>query len=164
MFRRIFPFLAVLLFVVADTSVVPMAAQGWLYPLFGYTAVLTFGLLLGRTRGALYGIIAGLLVDVTSSIPFGLMTVLYAVGGFASGFAGRKLRRNVLSTVLAPLACLLVFEAGMLCYAAIAGMDFAPVLLYRAGARILVNVVLVQLEYLLFDLVCRPKTSRYETR
>lgn len=164
MFRRLFPVLTIILALVADTSVVPMITSGWIYPLFAYTSVLTFGLLLGRTRGALYGIIAGILIDTTASLPFGLMTVLYALGGFFSGFAGRKLRRNILSTVLAPMICLVALEAGMLAYSAIAGADFYAAQLGRAGVRVLINTALIQIEYLLYNAACRPQSARYETR
>ena len=92
------------------------------------------------------------------------MTVLYALSGFASGLAGRKLRRNLLSTVLAPLMCLALFEIAMLGYSALAGSDFYIAQLGRAGVRILINVALVQLEYLAFNAVCKPQTSRYEMR
>lgn len=164
MFRRLFPALTVIFLMLVDTSVIPVITSGWIYPLMAYTAVLTFGLLLGRTRGALYGIIAGLLLDITAVLPFGLMTVLYALSGFASGLAGRKLRRNILSTVLAPLMCLVLFELAMLGYSALAGSDFYLAQLGRAGVRILINVAIVQLEFLVFSAVCKPQTSRYEMR
>lgn len=164
MFRRLFPVLTVILLLIADTSVVPILSPGWLHPLLSFTAVLTFGLLLGRTRGALYGIIAGFLIDVTASLPFGLMTVMYALGGFTAGFAGRKLRRNLFSTVLAPALCLFLYEAAMLGYSALAGSDFYAAQLGRAGVRILINTALVQVEYLVFNAVCKPHSARYEMR
>ena len=164
MFRRLFPVLMIILFLIVDTSVIPVITTGWIYPLMAYTAVLTFALLLGRTRGALYGIIGGLLLDTTASLPFGLMTVFYALGAFTAGLAGRKLRRSILSTVLAPMFCLTVFEAAMLGYSALAGSDFYPAQLGRAGIRILINTALVQVEYILFSFVCRPRNARYETR
>ena len=164
MFRRLFPVLTVFLLVIADTSVIPVLAHGWIYPLLTYTAVLTFGLLLGRTRGALYGIIAGLLLDITAGLPFGLMTVLYALSGFGAGFAGRKLRRNILSTLLVPLMFLTAMELAMLGYSALAGSDFYIAQLGRAGVRIAINAALVQLEYLLFGMICKPQSARYELR
>ena len=164
MFRRILPVLIIILFLIVDTSVIPILTTGWIYPLMSYTAVLTFALLLGRTRGALYGIISGLLLDTTASLPFGLMTVLYGFGAFAAGFAGRKLRRSILSTVLAPMLCLVVLEGGMLIYSALAGSDFYGAQLGRAGIRILINTALVQIEYIVFNLICQPKSARYESR
>lgn len=164
MFRRFFPVLICVLFLVIDTSVVPLLTPGWLHPLLAFTAVLAFGLLLGRTRGALYGIIAGFLLDTSCSLPFGLMTTLYALGGFTVGFAGRKLRKSIFSTVLSPAICLLVFEAAMLGYSALAGSDFYAAQLLRALIRILLNTAIVQIEYLAFNAVVRPKSVRYETR
>lgn len=164
MFRKLFPILAVIALAAADTSVVPIIAEGWVYPMLAYTAVLTFGILLGRTRGALYGIIAGLLIDTTAGLPFGLMTVLYGLGGYGAGFAGRKLHRNVLSTLIVPAACLILIEAGMIAYSAIAGSDFYLALLGRACVRVLINTALVQVEYIAFNAVCRPQTGRYEMR
>jgi len=163
-FRRLFPVLAVVFLAVADTSVVPLIASGWIYPLLAYTAVLTFGILLGRTRGALYGIVAGFLLDTTSGIPFGLMSVLYGLGGYAAGLAGRKLHRNVLSTLIVPAVCLILFEAGMLAYSAIAGSDFYTAQLGRAAVRTLINTAIVQVEYIVFNAICRPQTGRYEMR
>lgn len=164
MFRRVFPVLAVVLLAAADTSVVPVLSSGWIYPLLSYTSVLTFGLLLGRTRGALCGIVAGLVIDTTVGLPFGLMTVLYGLGGYAAGFAGRKMRRNILNTLIVPLICLALTELGMIAYSAIAGADFYAAQLGRAGIRTLINVALVQVEYILFHLICQPQTGRYEMR
>ncbi len=162
--RKFFPTLIVILTLILDTSVVPLIGGGWAHPLLALTSVLTLGLLLGRTRGALYGIIAGFLLDATTALPFGLMTVLYALCGAGAGFAGRLLRRNILNTILAPGLCLILFEIGMLAYSALAGNEFYIAQLGRAGVRVLINTALVQAEFLLYNAVCRPEQVRYDMR
>lgn len=164
MIRRILPPLILLLALLIDTSVVPMITGGWLVPMIAYTSVLSLGLLQGRTRGALYGLAIGLALDIAVSLPVGLMTVLYALGGFTAGFAGRKLRRNLLSTVLAPLICLTVFEMCMLAYGFVAGSAFMLSLVPKTMGRILLNVLIVQAEYLAYGALLKPKAKRYETR
>ncbi len=54
-------------------------------PMLSLMSVACIGLLLGRTRGTLYGMIAGLIIDITVSTPLGVMTLLYAATGFVCG-------------------------------------------------------------------------------
>jgi len=164
MFRRIFPALALLVAVLLDTAVVPATPIRWLFPFFAFTCTLAMGLTLGRTRGALFGIFAGLLIDITVSTPVGLMMVLYGLAGLASGLASHVLRRTILFTVISAAACLLVYEAAMLIYSLVAGTDFTAAQLARAGWRVLLNTGLVQLEYLLFGAVLQPRAARYDRR
>ncbi len=164
MFRRIFPALALLVAVLLDTAVVPATPLHWLFPFFAFTSTVAMGLVLGRTRGALFGIVAGFLIDVTVSTPVGLMIVLYGLGGLASGLASHALRRTILFTVISAAACLVLFEGSMLIYSLIAGTDFAASQLAHAGWRVLLNTALVQLEYLLFNAALRPRAARYDRR
>ena len=164
MFRRLFPALTLLAAVLLDTAVVPATPIRWLFPFFTFTATVAMGLVLGRTRGALFGIFAGLLIDITVSTPVGLMMTLYALGGLAAGLAGRALRRTILFTVISAAGCLLLFEGAMLIYSLVAGTDFAVSQLLHAMWRILLNTALVQLEYLIFNAAMRPRTARYDRR
>ena len=61
MFRRILPVILVLLMLLVDCTVLPVFVTGSLTPLLTLLTVHCLGLLLGRSSGALYGLIAGLL-------------------------------------------------------------------------------------------------------
>lgn len=162
--RKYLPFLFILLAVLFDTAVFPVITDTWLYPLTALTSVIALGLLLGRTRGALFGMVAGILLDTTTSLPFGLMIVLYTIAGAGVGFAGRLLRKGFLSTLLIPLCCLVLFEIGMMGYATLAGSDFSFALVRRAGIRALLNTGLSLGWFWLYGRCLTPDQVRYTAR
>ena len=164
MFRRILPPLLVAITFLLDTTILPIFATHWLMPLFTLLTVHTLGLLLGRTRGTLYGMIAGILVDISVSTPLGLMTLFYGGLVYMGGWFGRVLFRNPLSPLVSALICFTVFELGMVGYTTLASAAFGMDMLIHALIRIVLDVVLVEGLYVLYDWLIKPSRSRFAPR
>lgn len=164
MFRRLLPLLLLIVSVMVDISVVPMlpglAWQRYI-PLFSLMTVVVLGLLLGRTRGSLYGLIGGLLVDILVGSPLGLMAAVFIVSGYLSGFAGRRYQRFVLTPVLMPLLCFALYELTMTGYRYLASGMMEVAILWDGLIRVPVATVCAQLMYLLYDRILKPSWSRY---
>lgn len=161
MVKRVLPFLLVIFALLLDISVIPFLTRSYLAPLTALCSVIALGLLLGRTRGTLLGLIGGILIDILVGTPVGLMMVLYTLSGYISGFAGRKFQRYILAPVLTPILCLFLFEGTMFIYQYLSGIQLTSASLYQAGLRVLIEVVLVQLMYLLYNRILKPRWSRY---
>ncbi len=83
--RRIMPTALVLLAMIADTSMVPFLIQGPHVVSLTFVTVIAIAIYLGRMHGMLYGMIGGLLLDITVGYPLGFNTFLYIALGFAAG-------------------------------------------------------------------------------
>lgn len=164
MFRMILPTLLVALGVLLDATILPMFFEHWLMPLFALVTVHCLGLLLGRTRGVLYGMIAGILIDISVSTPLGLMTLFYAALGYLGGWFGRKMYRNPLMPVIASLVCFALFELGMAIYATLATATVDSTLFVRAFLRLLADVAVTQVFYIVYDWLLKPSRSRFAPR
>lgn len=164
MFRRILPWLLATFAVLLDTTILPIFSNHWLMPLFALLTVHTLGLLLGRTRGALFGMLSGLLVDISLSSPLGLMTMFYGGLGYMGGWFGRRMFRNPLAPVVSAVVCFAFFELGMACYATLAGASFSGELFVHALIRIAADVALVEALYVLYDWLIKPSRSRFAPR
>ena len=166
MYRRTLflpPILVVLTFLL-DTAVLPVFTGHWLLPAFALLTVHTLGLLLGRTTGTLYGMLAGLAVDVSLSTPLGLMTLFYTGLGYLGGWFGRMMRRNPLAPVVSALVCFAIFELGMIGYATVSSAAFSLNLLTHGLIRIALEVGLIEAFYILYDWLIKPSRSRYARR
>ena len=85
MLRRFAPLLAVLATFLLDTAILPAFYYGrYLVPLTLVVVILT-GIQLGRVQGMLYGMIAGLLLDVSAGT-LGEKLFAYVLIGFLIGF------------------------------------------------------------------------------
>ena len=85
MLRRIAPAIAVLLAVLLDTAVIPVFYYGqYLVPL-SLVIVIVTGIQLGRTQGMIWGLVAGLLLDVSAGT-LGMKLFPYVIIGFLIGF------------------------------------------------------------------------------
>lgn len=85
MLKRLAPIISVLICFLLDTAVIPMLYGGiFLVPL-SLLAVIAIAIHLGRMRGMLYGMIAGLLPDITTG-HLGLKLFPYILLGFLIGF------------------------------------------------------------------------------
>ena len=164
MFRRILPPILVALALLVDTAVIPVFSSHWLMPLFALITVHCMGLLLGRTRGLLFGMIAGLLADIAVSTPLGLMTLFYALMGYAGGWVGRQRFRTRFLPVISAAVCFTVFELAMAGYVTLASAAFNRLTFVHAFARIAVDVVLTEGFYLLYAWMIRPSRSRFAQR
>ena len=122
---------------------------------------ITIALLAGRTQGILYGAITGVLTDITLTIPTGLVSALYTIAGFLAGWIGRKMRVRILSSIVAPIVSMLVYELTMLVYYFMQAQTVAASQALAMLARVGIGTVLIQPLYLLYNLVLKPKRSRY---
>lgn len=160
----ILPSLLVALGILLDATILPMVYNHWFMPLFALVTVHCLGLLLGRTRGVLYGMIAGILVDISVSTPLGLMTLFYAALGYLGGWFGRKMFRNPLMPVIASLVCFTLFELGMAIYTTLASATMEKMLFFRALIRLFADVAATQLLYIVYDWLLKPSHSRFAPR
>ena len=167
MFRKILPPILVMIAFLLDTAILPVFISHWLLPLFALLTVHVLGILQGRTSGALYGMICGLLVDIGVSTPLGMMTVFYGALGYAGGWFGRHLFRRI-NMLFAPLIsasiCFAVFELGMAGYAVLASAELNMGLLQNALIRLLVDVAAAEVLYIAFEWMLRPSWSRFAPR
>ncbi len=164
MFRRILPPILVALTILIDTTILPIFVSHWLTPLFALLTVHALGLLLGRTRGSLLGMIAGILVDISVSTPLGLMTLFYGGLGYLGGWFGRKMARNPLFPVISAAVCFTLFEMGMAGYTALASAAFESGMFVRALIRIALDVALVEGLYIACEWMIGPVRSRTALR
>lgn len=162
--RRFLPLILILLAATLDLSVLPFLISSPYLPMVALLTAIVMGLLLGRTRGALYGMIGGLVIDILTGYPMGLRTILYIASGYVSGVAGRRFQRYLLTPVIAPLLCLVGFEAVMGGYTALSGAALGGGAIRDALIRIGIQVVLIQPLYLLLNRMLRPKWSRWAGR
>ena len=162
-FRKLFPWFITLFMALVDTSVVPFLTNSPFTPLFSLTTIVALGLLLGRRRGALLGLMAGLAVDILVNEPYGLMTIIFTGAGFVSGFAGRKFMNHMWTTVLTPVAVFALMEGILFLYQAFARAAEIRLLAYGA-ARVGIQTAMVQVLYLLYNAILRPRLSRYGAR
>ena len=85
MLKRILPPLLVVLSALLDTAVIPVFYAGrFLVPL-SLVIVMLIGIQLGRVRGMLFGMISGLLLDISAGT-LGMKLFAYIVIGFLIGF------------------------------------------------------------------------------
>lgn len=108
--RKLSPTLVILLCVTLDTTLIPMLYSGpYLVPLT-MAMVFLIGMLMGRTNGILYGMIGGLLIDITAGT-LGMMTFYMMAVGFMIGLilytsterpvlSHRQLRKNQLNRAM----------------------------------------------------------------
>lgn len=142
----------------------PVLIQSQYLPMMTLITTIEFGLLLGRTRGSLYGMIGGLLIDLLTGYPMGLRTLLYISSGYVSGVAGRRFQRYLLTPVVAPLICFIGYEVALGTYAALSGASVGGADIRSALIRVAIQVVLIQPLYLLFDRMLKPSWSRWAGR
>ncbi len=164
MIRRILPALLLALTFLLDTAVLPALTDFWLVPVFSMALVHCLGLLLGRTRGVLFGMILGLLVDITVSTPLGLMTVIDALLGYAGGWFGRVMWRSPLAPAVSAAACFSLYEFLMDIYLIFTSAQYDGRLFLRSLARVGVYVALVYGGCLLLDRLLKPSKSRFAPR
>ncbi len=84
MLRPLLPALFILLSVILDTSVLPIAYGGLFTVPLTLVVVFLIGMLTGRMRGLLYGTVGGLLIDITAGT-LGMMMAFFMAAGFMIG-------------------------------------------------------------------------------
>lgn len=88
MFRRLMPYLLIVVLVLADTSVIPVFTSSVYVLPITLLYVMCAGMLLGRMHGMLCGLLGGLLVDILTGYPLGYMMIAYIACGYITGFMG----------------------------------------------------------------------------
>lgn len=160
--KRLFAIAMVLIGILLDASILPFSGLNMLFfPKFALLVVMTIALIMGATQGIIYGTLGGILLDVTLTVPTGLTTALYIVGGLICGWFSHARRRSMLSTVFGPLLALTVYEGVYALYYFFTAQALTNQQLILAVARLVIGVVLVQLLYLLFVKVFKPRRSHY---
>ena len=162
--RRFLPLVLVLAALLIDISVLPMLAVHWAVPGLTLSTVCVLGLLLGRTRGLLYGMVGGVLLDVLVGYPVGLKAILYILSGYLCGIAGRKFQRYLLTVLVAPALCFLIYECTLVVYLFMAGRLFTGQEMLRTLGRVGIETALCQIMYLTYNKMLRPSWSRYAAR
>ena len=163
--KRAFATGMIILCVLIDTAVIPFeAANPIYYPKFTLLTIITIALLMGRTQGILYGLVGGVLMDISLLIPVGFTSVLYTVTGFLAGYIGRKMRIRILSSIVAPILSMMVYEIAMTIYYVSVGGMFDWMMILGGFIRSLIGCAIIQIMYIAFKAVFKPKYSRYEKR
>ena len=153
MLRRYLPLITLIIAVMIDISVVPMLSieglDGYM-PLFSLMSVVALGLLLGKTRGILWGLVGGLLLDILVGSQMGLFSLICAGVGLIAGFSGRKYERYVVMTSVTALVCAAVYEIAMLIYLYLAGGQISAGIMKMIGVKLLASMALAQILYWLY--------------
>ena len=84
MFRRLSPFLLILVCFLLDTTILPIVYGGVYTVPLTIIAVFGIGMVLGRMSGLLFGTLGGLLMDITTGT-LGAMTFFFMFAGFMIG-------------------------------------------------------------------------------
>lgn len=161
MLRRFAPLLAVLVTFLLDTAILPVFYCGrFLVPLTLVTVMLT-GIQLGRVQGMLYGMIAGLLLDVSAGT-LGEKLFAYVLIGFLIGFfldqqpqIDRSTQRRdrvqlYLVRIIWIAALLLLHELILLVYQYFNTAIFAWAFVWNMLLRVALTTALCLLAYPLF--------------
>ena len=165
LYKRAFATGMVILCILIDTAIIPFEVSNPIYyPKFTLLTIITIALLMGRTQGILYGLIGGVLMDISILIPVGLTSVLYTVCGFLAGYIARKMRIRILSSIIAPIVSMMLYEIVMTVYYVSAGGAFDWMMLFQGFIRSLIGCAIIQVMYIGFKAVFKPKYSRYEKR
>ena len=85
MLRKLAPILTILLSILLDTAILPVFYYGRFLVPVSLAVVILCGVQLGRTSGMLYGMFAGLLLDVSAGT-LGMKLFPYVAIGFLVGF------------------------------------------------------------------------------
>ena len=79
------PALLILLLLMLDTAIVPVFFTGVYYVPLTLVLIICIGASYGRISGMLYGLAAGVLIDILVGYPLGMRLFQYIAAGFLSG-------------------------------------------------------------------------------
>lgn len=161
MFLRIFPFILVLLGVMVDVSIVPVLVEDAAMPIISLCIVVALAMTLGRTYGTLFGLFAGLLIDVTVGNPVGLMIVVYILAGYLGGFVAGGRKRNWLLHLVMPVLLIALYEVAITGYRYVVSGVLGLGEALPNVVRITAGIVIIQLLYLVFAAIFKPRRSTY---
>lgn len=105
----VLPLLAIV--AILQTTLVPSLAIWSVFANLPLLVVVSWGLLRGPREGALWGFIAGLMVDLLSGAPFGAATVSLIVVGFLAGLGETTVfRARIALPMMVMLLATIVYE------------------------------------------------------
>ena len=154
--RRILSGLILLIAVLLDLTILPLFIHSQYLPNFTLLTVISLGLHLGKTRGTLYGLTAGLLVDVSVSAVMGLNTLTLTLIGYGCGYLGRLRDYRLRNGVLGYLLGTLLYEAVHVAYLYLAGGYVTGAVWFDTLWRVLISIVSGGFMYFLLGLTSAP--------
>lgn len=165
--RRYVPLILVALSMLIDTSVIPMTGVPQLMeylPMLTLMTVIALALQLGRTRGMLWGLASGLLMDIGVGYWFGLYSLVFVGIGYLAGLIGRKRQRHLMTTVVVAALGLMVHELVMILVFYLTSARMPVEMLRPALIRVASGTVLTQPLYLAYGKWTQAKWSKYAGR
>ena len=94
--RIIASFLLVILAFIVQTCIFPLLPFLAVYPNLMVILVFSFGFIRGSVWGMGYGLIAGLLMDLSSGGPLGFHTLIFIWMGYVNGICTKYYLRTIL--------------------------------------------------------------------
>jgi len=164
MMRRLLPTILLLVLLIADTTLLPIFTRHWLMPIFSLITVNCFGLMYGRTRGLWYGLLGGLLMDISVGSPLGLWTITYVLYGYLGGLIARATNWSKLGPVISGGVSRLVLELMMLVFGFIVSVGLTTPPLKQIPARIALEMALAPIFFYIYNVLLRPSQSRFAAR
>jgi rod shape-determining protein MreD len=162
--KRLLPPILIAAALIMDVCVLPFFSREWWLPSFSLVIVNCYGILLGSTRGLWYGLLAGVLIDITVMTPIGLWTFAFVATGYVSGIFGRLKRRFIFAPTLSALVCRAICELIFMAYVLLASAQLEPDLAVHMSVRIGLEAALVSSVTPLLDITLKPSRSRYAAR
>ena len=162
--KRLLPPIFIAIALIMDICVLPFFSRAWWLPSFSLVIVNCYGILLGRALGLWYGLLAGVLIDITVMTPIGLWTVAFVITGYVSGMFNRLRRRFMFAPALSALVCRIICELIFMAYVFLASAQWEPDLAFHMSVRIGLEAALVSLLTPLLDILLKPSRSRYAAR
>ena len=155
MLRRFIPAIIILVCVLLDTTIIPIAYGGVYTVPLTVVAVFLIGMLMGRMRGLLYGTIGGLLIDISTGT-LGMMTFFFMAMGFVIGLilynpgehlrtGRRQARRRHLERAAWVFALYAAGEVALFVIQYFSTADLRPVYIVNIAVRALICAALTTL-------------------
>lgn len=162
--RGMLPALLVLLAMLLDTTILPLFYQGIYVPNFTMALILAFTIQHSTALGFAYGVVSGLLLDISGSYPVGLYTATFLLAVLVASMCA-FFERNTGKVIVVTLIYLIQELAFlMIAYSTVIRMEWAyllPLLI-----RVVISVVLCALlqlyvaKYLKIDRVEYTRSRR----
>ena len=162
--KRLLPPILIAVALIMDICMLPFFTRAWWLPPISLVIVNCYGILLGRARGLWYGLLAGVLIDITVMTPIGLWTFAFVVTGYVSGMFNRLWRKFVFAPALSALMCRAICELIFMAYVLLASAQTEPDLAVHMSLRIGLEVALVSSFTPLLNIALKPSRSRYAAR
>ncbi len=161
MLKRLLPAILLVVTLLLDMTVLPLFAASVYMPVFSLLLVHALGVTLGRSRGALYGLGTGFLIDILVSTPLGAMTLVSTLLGYLGGFFARRTLKNPLWGFLSAGIGFAGMEVFLNGYIILASGQISGALFTAALMRVMINVLLTQAMIWLLIRIFNPSRSPY---